>query len=131
MNERQFIYETLLHGTSGQMVEGRVLQSGALISGQSVKPYIVYTVGNSTDEGFSDPDSVQPHRQFFQVYIHDETGDYDRIDDIVRAVKNDFIHAVVRDNICGVSFLETSRDLDDPTLQTIMRYVRFQLAMAR
>lgn len=127
---RQFIMDTLM-SAAPDIIGDRVFAQGSLLTGQTVKPYIVYTVGNNTDEGYSDPDSFRPNRQFFQVYIHDEVGDYSQIDSLVRAVKDAFLNAPLSGDVAGVSYLETSRDLDDPTLQTIMRYVRFQLAQAR
>lgn len=109
----------------------RVFQRGSIITAQTVKPYIVYNLGNNTDEGMADEDSFRPNRQFLQVYIHDEVGDFSRIDDIVQALKEGFLTTPRTGDVCGVQYLETSTDLEDPTVESIFRYVRFQLALAR
>lgn len=132
MTAREFIYGTMANSpVINTLVGERIFQQGSLLTAQIEKPYLVYTVGNNTDEGMSDPDSFQPARQFFQVYVHDEVGDYSRIDNIVMNLKLAFLTATLTDDVCGVQYLEASRDLDDPTTESIMRYVRFQLAMAR
>lgn len=132
MTSREFIHGVLANTPGISSVVGeRIFQQGSLLSAQTVKPYIVYTMGNNTDEGMADLDSFRPSRQFFQVYYHDLVGDYSRIDLLVQATKQAFLAAATTDDVCGVQYLETSRDLDDPTLESIMRYSRFQLALAR
>lgn len=128
---RQFIYDVMTSPPLAAFWGDRVFQQGSLLSAQTVKPYGVYTMGNNTDEGMADEDNFQPSRQFFQVFIHDEVGDYSRIDAIVAELKRAFLSALRTGDVCGVQYLETSRDLDDPTLESIMRYVRFQLAKSR
>ena len=128
---RQFIFDTLRTPALEDKVGDRVFQQASVLTAQHYKPFLIYTIGNNTDEGMADPDTYTPSRQFFQVYIHDAVGDYAQIDDLIKLVKTAFLTAALPDDVSGVQYLETSRDLDDPTLQTIMRYVRFQLAMAR
>lgn len=128
---RQFIFDTLQTTPVANIVGDRVYQQGSLAEAPRFKPFLIYTMGNITDEGMSDPDAFQPSRQFFQVYIHDEVGDYSKIDDLVKIIRDVFLTAGLPDDVSGLQYLETSRDLDDPTLQTIMRYMRFQLAKAR
>lgn len=129
---RAFVYDTLSTFPGlAPLVQDRIFQQGSVLTAQTVKPYLVFTMGNNTDEGYSDLDSFRPARQFFQVFIHDEVGDYARIDEIVKQLKQAFLAAPVSGDVCGVQYLETSADHDDPTLASIMRYVRFQLAVAR
>lgn len=129
---RAFVYGVMTESALlTSSVGDRIFQQGSLLSAQTVKPYIVYNMGNNTDEGMSDPDSFSPSRQYFQVYLYDEVGDYSRIDDLIAELKRAMLAAQPTGDVCGVQYLETSRDLDDPTLEAIMRYVRFQLAIAR
>jgi hypothetical protein len=128
---RQFIWDVLNTESVTNLVGDRIFPQGSLLTGQIQKPFLVYTVGNNTDEGMADPDSFQPSRQFFQVYIYDEVGDYTRIDSIIKVLKNAFLTSPTSGDVCGIQYLETSRDMDDSTLESIMRYMRFQLAMAR
>lgn len=110
------------------VVGGRVIQQGAVLSAQAVKPYLVHHFGNNTDEGMYDEDSFKPNRQFLQVFIHCLQGDYGPIDDIMPLVK---AALTGRDNrpasLIHVQYLETSQDLQDDQLQTYFRYMRFQL----
>lgn len=129
---RQFVYDVITgYAPVTTLVGERVFQQGSLLTAQTIKPYLVYTMGNNTDEEMSDPDSFRPARQFFQIFVHDEVGDYTRIDTIMGHLKNAFLSAPLSGDVCGVQYLEASRDLDDPTLESIMRYSRFQLAKSR
>lgn len=124
---RQFVYETLSGNAPIQaVVADRVFQGESMLVAEMAHPFLVYRIGNETNELFSE-DTLRPHRVFFQVYIHDRGGDYMRIDDLVKLV----IDALVGGpypayKILRVNYLETSRDLDDAEMGTILRYVRFQ-----
>lgn len=93
-------------------------------------PYIVYKMGNSTAEGLSE--ERDPDRQFAQVWVHDfhdgEHADYMRIDDVIKEMREVLVNQQSGpDGIWTVRYLETSQDLNDETLNTVMRYVRFQI----
>lgn len=107
------------------VLDDRMYQGESLDSSQVTPPFLVYTIGNATDERLSEePDS--PVRQFFQIYIHDRGGDYTQIDNIVGLVKARLKNQSDKDaGIITVVYLETSRDLDDQTMGTILRYIRF------
>lgn len=126
---RQFVYETL-DGDAAvtTFVDDRIHQGESLVVAELKVPFLVYRIGNETNELFSEDDTEQqPHRVFFQVYIHDRGGDYMRIDDICKAVINALRGGPYPEyKILRVNYLETSRDLDDAEMGTIMRYVRFQ-----
>jgi hypothetical protein len=110
----------------------RVWQQGAILTAQEARPYLVHHFGNNTDEGMYDEDSFQPNRQFLQVFIHTDQGDYGPIDDIVPLVKEALLVLAGKPaELIGVQYLETSQDLQDDTLQTYFRYMRFQLILAR
>lgn len=128
---RKFVYDLLNQPGLQSFVQDRVFQQGSLLTAQTLKPFLVYSMGNNTDEEMSDPDNFSPCRQFFTVWVHDDEGSYDLIDDIVNEIKRTFLTAPTSGSVCGVQYLETSADHDDPTLQSVMRYVRFQLAQSR
>lgn len=106
--------------------ENRVYQGEALKDRLVPKPYVFYTIGNSSD--FLLSESLEgPTKQFFQIYIHDEPGDYDRIDRLVQAIKKSLNLTQDKDaGVITIQHIETSRDLDDDTLGTIFRYLRFE-----
>ena len=109
----------------------RFFQGESMRSSVVVKPFLVYTIGNATDVLLSEePDT--PERQFFQIYIHDEGADYTRIDEGVKRVKKLLRHQQNAEaGIIDIIYLETSRDLDDVTMNTILRYIRFQAIKER
>lgn len=124
---RQFVYDRLT-GDAGieALVADRVKQGESMIVAELGAPFLVYRIGNETNELFSE-DDPKPHRVFFQVYIHDRGGDYTRIDDLVKLVIAALSGGPYPEyKILRVNYLETSRDLDDAEMGTIVRYVRFQ-----
>ena len=132
MSTRQFIHETLKNDPTLQtLVTERVYQGESLTSSQQVKPFLVWRLGNDTAEGLAEVDA-HPHRQFFQVYAHDEPADYSQVDTMCEAVIGAFraVSGSGVEHIYTTVYLETSRDLDDAVLETIFRYVRFQLVMS-
>lgn len=106
----------------------RVIQGENMDTRLIPRPYLVYTLGNKTDELLSEEDTVA--RQFFTIFIHDDPSDYMRIDELVNIVKARLrLQQSSSGKVIHVQHLETSRDLDDSTLGTILRYVRFQAMM--
>lgn len=132
MTPRKFVW-TMLHDPSitalvGGADDARIFAKKTLTSNKEQTPYIVYKLGNDTSEEFSEEREIT--RQFFQVWVHDftdsKTADYARIDEILKAIKAVFKNAN-GEGIWTTRYLETSQDLDDDTLDTVFRYLRFQL----
>lgn len=124
---RQFVYDRLQDSAGlSALVADRVKQGESMIVAELDVPFLVYRIGNETNEQFSE-DAQKPNRVFFQVYIHDRGGDYTRIDDLVVLTIAALEGGPYPEyKILRVNYLETSRDLDDAEMGTIMRYVRFQ-----
>lgn len=114
------------------IVADRVWQQGGILTAQTAKPYLVHHFGNNTDEGMYDEFDRQPNRQFLQIFVHCDQGDYGPVDDLIPLVKEALTSLEGRpDNLIHVQYLETSQDLQDDLLQTYFRYIRFQLILAR
>lgn len=128
---RQFIYDTLrLDSAVSAVVGNRIYQGESMDMAELVRPFLVYRLGNETNELFSE-DAQMPHREFFQVYVHDNPADYMRIDDLCKLVRTSLVGGPYPDyKILRVNYLETSRDLDDSTMRTILRYIRFQAVLS-
>lgn len=131
MKARHFIWNTLNSpGITSLLAHGgnSIFAKKTMTSSEEDHIYLVYKLGNDTTEDFSEDTDIT--RQFFQVFVHDfsdgETADYDKIDDVITMIKRTFKNAGGQ-GIWTTRFLETSQDLDDDTLNTIFRYVRFQL----
>lgn len=124
---RQFIYDTLrLDPDIAAIVGTRIFQGESMDHAELQRPFLVYRMGNETNELFSE-DAQMPHREFFQVYIHDNPSDYMQIDELGKLVRAALVGGPYPAyKILRVNYLETSRDLDDDVMRTIVRYVRFQ-----
>lgn len=132
INPRAWLHQTILTNSALNIFHnGRVYQAQSMRTADLPKPYIVHRFGNDTDENIAESD-IQPHRQFFQVYVYDEIGDYVQIDQAIYALKQALSSALHSppDNVITVIYLETSQDFIDETLCAIFRYARFQLIMS-
>lgn len=134
MTARHFIYGLLKRPSIAALVGGndnpRIFAKKTMTSSVEQHPYIVYKIGNETSENFSETEQVS--NQFLQIWVHDYTdgdsADYDRIDDVLSAIRAEFHLATSSEHgIWFPEYLETSQDLNDETLNTVFRYLRFQL----
>lgn len=112
--------------------EPRVFAKKSMNSAVEDYPFIVYKFGNNTSEDLSEDTEVS--RQFVQIFIYDysdtEAADYENIDGIIFRIKLALKNFVSPDDgIIRARYLETSQDLNDETLNAVMKYVRFQLVM--
>ncbi len=135
MTVRHLIYRSLQHPDIVEEIGGadnpRLFAKKTMTSSVEDTPYIVYKLGNESTEEFSDDRDIS--RQFLQVWVHDYTdgaaADYDRIDRIIAIIRRVFRRLTSADDgsVWQVRYLETSADLDDDTLKTVFRYLRFQV----
>lgn len=134
MTARTAVYQALANDTDPEYRaligedNPRVFAKKSMTSSIEGTPYLVYKMGNSSAELLSEERDAE--RQFFQVWVHDfhdgETADYMRIDEVVKHVKR-ILTKLNGQGIWTVTFLETSQDLNDETLNTLFRYLRFQM----
>ena len=88
------------------------------------KPFFVYGMGNVTNEDLAEDDDHEAYRQFFQVWIHDEGGDFSLIDDCVEIIKRRLIGASnAAAMVTLVKWLETSGEFSNQTYNTNFRYI--------
>lgn len=130
---RAYLYNLLKTDTGlNAVIAGRVYQQGAVLTAQQAKPYIVFHFGHQTDEGMFDESGMQPNRQYVEIYLHTNQGDYGPLDDLVDLVKTAMTSRVGRPaNLIHMQYLETSQDLQDTLLQTYFRYMRYQLIQSK
>lgn len=135
MTARHLIYRALQHpdivAEIGGAEDPRIFAKKTMTSSIEDTPFIVYKLGNESTEEFSEDRDIS--RQFLQVWVHDYTdgkvADYDRIDRILAIIRREFRRLTSADDgsVWQVRYLETSADLDDDTLNTVFRYLRFQV----
>ena len=93
---------------------------------------MVFGLGNSTSEALVDSTALDPNdkdaeRQFFQVWVHDDSESYSLIDSIVEKVKRRLIGASSTEHkVLTITYLETSAEFNNETYNTLFRYIRFQ-----
>lgn len=134
---RTYLFDLLTSPDNTELfakISGRVFAKKSMSSSVEQHPFLVYKLGNTSDEGLSE--SNDPSRQYFQIYIHDyrddQVANYDLIDEILVILKAMLKDAVVPEyDIIRILYLETSQDLDDDTLNTVFRYVRFQAILGK
>lgn len=92
-------------------------------------PYIVYHLNESFGAG---PSILKAQRQGVQVWVHDRTGDYFRIDQILARVKKILEHIPEGNpaGFLGIRHLQFSPDLWDDLTKHIVRYGRFSATMS-
>lgn len=137
MGLRTWVYQTLTNDSDlNALVNQRIFAKRSMKSMMEDHPYLVYKMGNDTDEGLTEDGSVTPHRHFFQIFIHDysdeKSGDYLQIDEIESKLKALLQgQSSAENDILNIEYLETSQDLNDETLGTVYRYIRFVATLWR
>lgn len=135
---RQWVYQTLCQDAGlGEVVpKEQIFANQSMMTAQTPRPFIVLKFGNDSDEQqFDDPDiPQQPHRQFLEVWCHDARPSYVQIDSLIIPAVKAALRTEQTSNdahIMAVRYLETSADQDDHTMDTVLRYLRFQLIMSQ
>lgn len=107
----------------------RVFAKKSMTSSVEQHPYLVYKMATNTAEDLAE--DIEVSRQFITIFVHDhsdgETGDYMRIDSVIEQIKKALVlQSSAADGVIAVKYLETSQDLNDETLNTVMKYIRLQ-----
>jgi len=131
MTARTWVYGMMMNHAPLQAIVGnRIFAKKTMTSSREEHPYIVYKLGHNTSENLAEDQLVT--RQFLQIFVHDfadyETGTYDRVDEVLSILKDLFFQqSSPADGVIAIQYLETSQDLDDQTLSTMLKYARFVL----
>lgn len=139
---RVWLYDTLTQDTELQGmlggVEGiktRVIPRRSQTSIEVQSPFLIYGLGNNTNEGLGDPtaNDVDAHRQFFQIWIEEEdSGSYAKIDEFIPVIKRLLTGASSpENNIMTIAWLENSQEFNNETYNTLFRYMRFQAILGK
>lgn len=108
----------------------RIFAKKSMTSSIELHPFIVYKLGYNASEELSETKEVD--RQFVQIFVHDfsdgDTADYMRIDEVIIQLRKALLlGSSPEDGVIAIKYLETSQDFNDETLNTVMKYVRFQM----
>jgi hypothetical protein len=142
---RVWLYDTLVADTALRTLLGvevaddatmglriKPRQSETRIPPDEEIPFIIYGLGNETNEGLAEANDHVAERQFFSIWIHDRGGDYTLIDSIVARVKVIFKEVSAPSyQVTMINYLETSQEFENQTYNTLFRYVRFQAIISK
>lgn len=127
---RQLIYDAL-HALviSGELKA--IYQGESMLKAPNPRdfPIAVYRIGNETNENLGSGSTA--YRKFFQVYLHDVPADYNRIDTLIPVIRDALTAAAPSGHVLEVMWRENSRDLSDEYMGSIVRYLRFEAALAQ
>lgn len=105
----------------------RVFASTRVITAPKLKPFIMYRQ-TSEVEGFRGDDGAHTLTTGFMIFAHDEPGDYLKIDTMIGHIRRLFADIVDQaEGIVRSRYIETSDDLRDDDMGTIMKYARIQV----
>lgn len=88
-------------------------------------PFLVYRLSVET------PRIALARNAPLQVWVHDDAGDYARIDNILNRVKEVLTSQSHTDNFLEARWLDNSEDLYDDGTKTITRYARFTIVRSQ
>lgn len=128
MSTRTWLYQRMTGSVPLMtLLPGGIHQSTSLNVAPHLKPYIMYRM--TSDVGnFRGDDGEQARSNGYMVFAHDVPGDYLKIDAVMEQLKTLFQDIVDQPNGVIKSFwLETSDDIRDDDMGTIMKFARIQI----
>lgn len=92
-------------------------------------PFVIIGMGYGNNEDLIDSTSgeVNPDRQYFQVWVHDDGNSFARIDRAMGLIRARLTGASSKEHgVVTINYLETSGEFGNQTYRTNFRYLRFQ-----
>lgn len=127
MNWRPWVYGRLCEPSVAALVpNSSVLSGGSLTLVPSARPFIIYRLNGETP-ALKDGFETIRTTNFCEVWVYDEPGSYDRIDEIIDAVKSEMVGMIVATGACACEWIGNSRELADDVFKAIVRNATFKL----
>lgn len=128
MSTRTWLYERMVtDGDLEDLVPGGIFQTTAVLHTPHLKPYIIYRQTSDVSVLRGDGGDLI-RRNGYMIFVHDVPGDYLQIDDILQQLKSLFQDVVDQPNgVVESLWGETSDDLRDDDMGTIMKFARIQV----
>ena len=128
MNWRMWLRTTLqnFNDLTALIPAGSIYASGQLVGSPKLKPFIVMHTG-STDVVFNDggaPDVVSNNAV---IWVHDEPGSYDLIDEALTQVRRALIGQVAAPSGIACQWVGDSGELSNPDYGTLTRNGNYRL----
>ena len=116
---REWFYNRLVAATS--LPPGSVIAGGALTGSPAEDRFIVYRMHETTPV-FQDNDRPEVESQLVQVWIYDQAGSYDWIDQELETLRDGLTGQIVQEaNGIACRWTGTSSELADDELNRIVR----------
>lgn len=119
---RMKIYQELINSSVIQYTDDRIFQANSLYGPTTKKPFLVLRMGLSSVEQYV----TGTQSTYFQLWAHDDPGDYHQIDQILSEARAALLRASPETGFFEFRYFETSQDFMDDLLGTILRFSRFQ-----
>lgn len=125
---RTWLYQRMANDAGVEtFVDTRIFQSTSLDAAPHEKPFIMYRQ-TSDVEAIRGDDGDAIRSTGFMIFVHDTAGDYMQIDEVMEELKRLFKDTVDQANgIVRSRWVETSDDLRDDDMGTIMKFCRVQV----
>lgn len=128
MSTRTWTYQRMAtDATLVALVPGGIHQTSAVEHTPVLKPYLIYR--QTSDVPTMRGDGIEQHRTLgYMIFAHDVPGDYLLIDAIIERLKDLFMDVVDQANrVVKSLWIETSDDVRDDDMGTIMKFARIQV----
>lgn len=126
MNWRQYLKQRM--DTIAVANGFTVFAAGALTGSppSDQRPFIVINVGSDYPE-LNDGDAPAWSKRTASIWVHDDPGSYDRIDDIIPAIRAALVGQVAQPDAIAITWDGDSDQLADDMMGTIVRNTNYQL----
>lgn len=113
------------------LLPGGVHQGSSLENVPTLKPFLVHRFANEVPE-IKDAGQTLAMRQQCTLWVHDDPGNYENIDEVLAALTT-LLEAASSDlsGFMQAEWLFTSDDLRDEEMGTIQRFIQWQITSRR
>jgi hypothetical protein len=122
MDLRMKIYQELINSQVTEFCDDRIFQVNSIFTPPRKKPFVAIRMGIANADRYP----VGSVFTTFQLWVHDEPGDYHQIDQIHAAAKFALLSASREPGFFEFRWVEAGQDMEDDNLNTIMRLARYQ-----
>lgn len=103
-----------------------VYAGGSLTGSPEKRPFIVINVGSDFPE-LNDGDVPAWSKRSASIWVHDDPGSYDKIDTIIKAIRDKLVGQVAQADAICITWDGDSDQFADDMMGTIVRNTSYQL----
>jgi hypothetical protein len=125
---RRKIFQELANSPVTIYTADRIFAGNSVFTPPHEKPFVVIRMGAQNPSGTVYATGAMEVN--FALWIHDDPGDYHQIDLVAAACREALLSASRETGFFEFRYLETSQDMADDFMSTILKYCRY-LAVTR